>query len=46
MKFSLYSELQHWPGKSAGRQPDGHDTDNNSSDFSVLTAPSPGATNS
>jgi hypothetical protein len=34
------------PGKSSGRQPDGHDTDNNSVDFSVLTAPTPGATNS
>ena len=33
------------PGKSAGRQPDGHDTDNNSADFSVLAAPTPGATN-
>jgi Lamin Tail Domain len=34
------------PGKSAGRMPDGHDTDNNSADFSVLTSPSPGASNS
>ena len=33
------------PGKSAGRQPDGHDTDNNSTDFTVLTAPTPGTTN-
>jgi len=33
------------PGKSAGRQPDGHDTDNNSADVTVLAAPSPGTTN-
>jgi hypothetical protein len=34
------------PGKSAGRSPDGHDTDDNSIDFTVLAAPSPGSTNS
>jgi hypothetical protein len=33
------------PGKSAGRTPDGHDTDNNAVDFSVLATPSPGTTN-
>jgi hypothetical protein len=33
------------PGKSAGRTPDGHDTDDNAADFSVLTAPTPGAPN-
>jgi len=33
------------PGKSAGRKPDGHDTDDNAADFSVLTSPTPGASN-
>ncbi len=32
------------PGASASRVPDGHDTDNNSGDFSV-TSPTPGAAN-
>jgi hypothetical protein len=33
------------PGKSAGRTPDGRDTDDNAADFSVLVAPTPGASN-
>ena len=28
-----------------GRKPDGHDTDDNAADFSVLTSPTPGASN-
>jgi Lamin Tail Domain/Collagen triple helix repeat (20 copies) len=33
------------PGSSSGRLPDGHDTNDNSTDFSVSSTPSPGAAN-
>ena len=33
------------PGSSSGRIPDGHDTNDNSADFSVSATPSPGAAN-
>lgn len=33
------------PGSSSDRIPDGHDTNDNSADFSVRATPSPGATN-
>ena len=33
------------PGSSSGRVPDGHDTNDNSADFSVSATPSPGAAN-
>jgi hypothetical protein len=33
------------PGKSSGRHPDGHDTDDNAADFAVAETPSPGASN-
>jgi hypothetical protein len=33
------------PGNSAARIPDGHDTDDNSTDFTIATTPTPGATN-
>jgi hypothetical protein len=33
------------PGSSAGRIPDGHDTNDNAADFSISTTPSPGETN-
>jgi hypothetical protein len=33
------------PGSSAGRIPDGHDTNDNAADFSVSATPSPGAAN-
>lgn len=33
------------PGTSGARNPDGHDTNDNSADFAVDTTPSPGATN-
>jgi hypothetical protein len=33
------------PGSSANRIPDGHDTNNNATDFSVSASPSPGASN-
>ena len=34
------------PGASIVRRPDGHDTNDNSADFSVSAVPSPRATNS
>jgi hypothetical protein len=33
------------PGSSSGRMPDGHDTNDNSADFSISSTPSPGASN-
>jgi hypothetical protein len=33
------------PGSSSGRVPDGHDTNDNSADFSVSSTPTPGAAN-
>jgi hypothetical protein len=33
------------PGKSDGRHPDGHDTNDNGADFTVAETPSPGAAN-
>jgi hypothetical protein len=33
------------PGSSSGRIPDGHDTNDNAADFSVSSAPTPGASN-
>jgi hypothetical protein len=33
------------PGSSAARHPDGHDTNDNSADFTVVTPPTPRATN-
>ena len=33
------------PGEAAGRYPDGHDTDDNAADFTVVTGGSPGALN-
>jgi hypothetical protein len=33
------------PGSSAGRIPDGHDTNDNAADFSVSATPTPGAAN-
>jgi len=33
------------PGKSSGRHPDGYDTNDNSADFTVVDAPSPGGPN-
>ena len=33
------------PGSSSGRIPDGHDTNDNSADFSVSATPTPGAAN-
>jgi hypothetical protein len=33
------------PGKSDGRHPDGHDTNDNGADFTVVETPSPGGGN-
>jgi hypothetical protein len=33
------------PGQSAGRHPDGHDTNDNSVDFTIMEVPTPGAAN-
>jgi hypothetical protein len=33
------------PGQSAGRNPDGHDTNDNSVDFTIMHVPTPGAAN-
>jgi hypothetical protein len=33
------------PGQSAGRHPDGHDTNDNSVDFAIMEVPTPGAAN-
>jgi hypothetical protein len=33
------------PGQSAGRHPDGHDTNDNSVDFTIMQVPTPGAAN-
>jgi hypothetical protein len=38
-------QVEPAPGESAGRHPDGHDTDDNSVDFAVMDVPTPGAAN-